>query len=177
MLLLYYTHPSRVVGPQGYWQFPSESSQDSRHGTPSRATCEECPCVLVKAVNTSTLTLLCDVTWLTFHEIVVTVSSCSNPWSRAFIQYLKHTERVTGWKHPLRAGIWIRLSSGAQVNFTNRDLDLEDLGGHVHWETPEESSQVPGAAFSDCFKFSGITFTSMQIIFLHRVRFWCFQCE
>ena len=29
-----------------------------------------------------------------------------------------------------------------QVTFTDLDLDLGDLGGHVYWETPLESSQA-----------------------------------
>ena len=64
------------------------------------------------------------------------------------------------------------------MTFTDRDLDLEwRISEGTSWQTPEELSEVPGAAFSDCFKFSGITFTLMQIIFLHRVQFWCFQCK
>ncbi|CAE7205931.1 PIF1, partial [Symbiodinium microadriaticum] len=34
---------------------------------------------------------------------------------------------------------WLRLS---EVTFTDLDLDLGDVGGHVYWETPLESSQV-----------------------------------
>ena len=35
-----------------------------------------------------------------------------------------------------------RIERRSQVTFTDLDLDLGDVGGHVYWETPLESSQA-----------------------------------